>query len=299
MKKYASFLMHDGLWVRLLCLLGIVALGLVLTLLFSFGCILLNGNASANLTDNPGILRIMQFIQSILIFMLPALAMGLFMSGNPWKYLQLNRWPSQSQIVLTVASMFIMVPFMNQIIQWNEAIRLPEYMSGIEQWMREKENMATESINLILSTPSWGIRILNLLLVGVTAAVTEELFFRGMLQNMFLDKWHKKLLAVLLSAFLFSAIHVQFYGFVPRFILGAYFGLLLVWTGSLWIPILAHFTNNTCALIQFYIEQNQQGKALLEVAEAHTSESWTGGLLTLGSLILFVWVAFCIKKSGR
>lgn len=296
-KRHIPFLTNDGLWVRMLFLVGSLALGILIATLLSSIAILILKKEISSVALTPDLLRLIQFIQSISIFVVPAVLMAYFIAAKPYRYLQLTKRPKISQVVLTVASMLIMVPFMNQIITWNEAIRLPDFMAPIEHWMREKEDIAQLATRQLLDTSSWGIRFINLLLVGVTAAVAEELFFRGMLQNIFLDKWHKKLAAVLLSAFLFSAIHLQFYGFLPRFILGAYFGLLLIWTGSLWIPILAHFTNNTCALIQFYIEQDQEGKALLE-ATITAPNMTTELLLSGGSLLLFVWIAICIKKSG-
>ena len=52
---------------------------------------------------------------------------------------------------------------------------------------------------------------------------------------------------------MFSAIHMQFYGFIPRMLLGALFGYALKWSGSLWLPILMHFTNNALAVIFSFI----------------------------------------------
>lgn len=293
--RFSASLQHDGLWMRLFFLLGTIAVGLLVTIACSFICLQFSGSLIGGTT----MLRVIQFVQSMSIFLMPAIVMGYCISGHPWKYLQLNRWPSGAQVLLTIVSMVVMAPFMNQIITWNESIKLPESMSAIEMWMREKETTAADTIALILNTSSWGVRVINLFLVGVVAAVTEELFFRGMLQNIFLDKWHKKLLAVLLSAFIFSAIHFQFYGFVPRFLLGAYFGLLLVWTGTLWIPILAHFINNMLALIQYYIEQAPQGKLMVEELETYLSITWMAILFCIISLMLFLCVAFFIKKSGR
>ena len=190
----------------MLFLVGSLAAGiLIATLLSSVAIFIFNKDFSTTVLT-PDLLRLIQFIQSISIFAVPALSMAYFISGHPFRYLQLTKSPKISQMALTVVSMLIMVPFMNQIINWNESIHLPEFMAPIENWMREKEDIAQLATRQLLDTSSWGMRFVNLLLVGVTAAITEELFFRGMLQNIFLDKWHKKLAAVLLSAFLFSEL---------------------------------------------------------------------------------------------
>lgn len=300
-KHKLAFLEHNGLWSRSLILIGLWAVGFFVATAFSAAVMFLaNRNMAGLVTESatPAFLRTLQFLQSLFLILLPAILMACFISPTPWKYLGLTKAPSLRQIVLTIISMLLMVPFMNQIIVWNEAIRLPESLAPIEEWMRTKEDAANLMINQILDTRHWGGRIVNLLLVGVMAAVSEELFFRGLLQNLFFDKWHKRLLAVLLSAFLFSAIHLQFYGFVPRFLLGAYFGLLLIWTGNLWLPILAHFINNACALIQFYIEQNTEGNQLMQAASTDILSDGMNWLMIGSSILLFAYTAFCIKKSG-
>jgi membrane protease YdiL (CAAX protease family) len=42
---------------------------------------------------------------------------------------------------------------------------------------------------------------------------------------------------------------MQFYGFFPRFALGVLLGYMYLWSGTLWLPILAHFINNAGAVI--------------------------------------------------
>jgi hypothetical protein len=100
--------------------------------------------------------------------------------------------------------------------------------------------------------------LLNLFICAALPAIGEEFFFRGTLQQLF-NQWFKnKHVAIIVTAFLFSAIHLQFYGFIPRFLLGLYLGYLFVWTGSLWAPIFAHFLHNGISVgIQYFA--NQQG----------------------------------------
>lgn len=289
--KQSPLLSHTGLWGRLIILVGIMAIALLITilpfqLLFYF---------IRHSTEVPGAdeLRILQFIQTFSLFIVPAYIMARMISKNPWQYMGVTQAPKLRSALLVILSIFVMMPFMEQIILWNEAISFPPALAPIENWMRESEQMAQKTMETILSVHSVGGWLINLFLVGVMAAVSEELFFRGLLQNMFLDKWHKKLLAVVISAFIFSAIHFQFYGFVPRFLLGAYFGLLFVWSGNLWLPVLAHFVNNATALVQFYIEKKETLPDGL-----YDSASPTGYTIATISLILFIGIVIAIKKSG-
>ena len=58
---------------------------------------------------------------------------------------------------------------------------------------------------------------------------------------------------VWISAAIFSAIHMQFQGFLASMILGALLGYLLVWTRSFWIPMIVHFLNNGLQVVAIYV----------------------------------------------
>jgi predicted HTH transcriptional regulator len=107
---------------------------------------------------------------------------------------------------------------------------------------------------LKMETP--GELIGNLIMIGLLPAIGEELFFRGILQRIFVDWSKSKHWGVWITAIIFSAVHMQFLGFVPRLLLGALLGYLYVWSGSLWLPIIAHFVNNAAAVILTYIYSN-------------------------------------------
>lgn len=145
------------------------------------------------------------------------------------------------------------LPVVGLIAYLNQLIQLPDFMSSIEEWMRAKDDEATEALMMITANKSVGNLILNLLVLGVFPAICEEFFFQGALQPL-LTQWTKnKHIAIWLTAFIFSAIHFQFYGFIPRFLLGAYLGYLLIWSNSLWLPILAHMLHNVCSLLAEFV----------------------------------------------
>lgn len=111
------------------------------------------------------------------------------------------------------------------------------------------EEVSFESMKVLMAKPSVGTLVVNILLIGVAAGFSEELLFRGCFQRLLTTGGVNRHVAVWLVAIVFSAMHFQFFGFVPRLLLGAYFGYLLLWTGNLWLPITAHILNNTMYVI--------------------------------------------------
>jgi len=85
--------------------------------------------------------------------------------------------------------------------------------------------------------------------ISIIPAIGEELVFRGIVQNELLRIWNKKHFAVWVTGFIFSFIHFQFFGFIPRMLLGVLFGYCYLWTKSLWVPIAMHFLNNALTLL--------------------------------------------------
>lgn len=195
----------------------------------------------------------MMVIQNVGIFIIPAFVTArIFNSGHTMQALMLNKLPGWSHLGMMLLIYIASMPMMNSIIEWNEGIRLPESMAGIEQWLRTQEDLALKATELLMSMTSVGQLIIVILTVGVLTGLGEELIFRGSIQRLMIENRINIHVAIWVSAFIFSAMHMQFYGFVPRMLLGAFFGYLVVCSGSLWLPILAHTLNNTVATVTYY-----------------------------------------------
>lgn len=214
----------------------------------------ISGIPLENLASNSNFLKSSQLISTLSIFAFPSLIMAYLIHQNPFKYLGFIK-TSPIQLLLSAASIIAAIPLLQLLIEWNEAIQFPQFLSNMEDMFRSKEEAMHLLTRKLLWANSWTGWFVNLLLAGVAAALCEELFFRGVLQKLILEKSKHIHLAIWATAFIFSAIHLQFYGFIPRVLLGAYFGYLFFWSGSIWIPILAHFTNNAIALWGLYLEQ--------------------------------------------
>jgi membrane protease YdiL (CAAX protease family) len=172
----------------------------------------------------------------------------------PFSWLQLDKKADWKVFLWAVGIMLVALPAINLLAQWNQQMELPTWLNGLEEWMKNKEAEAEWLTKQFMSATTVSALLVNLFLMAVLPAVSEEITFRGVLQQL-LTAPHRLSphLAIWLTAIIFSAIHMQFYGFVPRMLMGALFGYILVWTGNLWIPILMHFTNNAMAVILYFV----------------------------------------------
>lgn len=203
------------------------------------------------------VLNLQVALQNIIVFAFPAFALAVFVSRKPLNYLRLNCMPRAKSLLFLIVAIVVAMPAMNYIIDWNESIRLPESMSDIEQMLRQYEDMAKTATDNLTKGKSFGGILVLILTVGCLTGFGEEVFFRGMFTRLIIDKPCNKHIAIWIGAFLFSLMHFQFYGFVPRMLLGGFFGYLMVWSGSLWLPIIAHAINNSLAIVSIYLcEQN-------------------------------------------
>jgi membrane protease YdiL (CAAX protease family) len=229
----------------------------------------------------------MQLIQSLVLFVGSPLLLAFLWSEKPLIYLQLKTTNKPSMYVLVAFTMIAAIPFINLLTELNRQISLPETLAPIENWMRATELQLEEITLKMLNVHTISDLIFNLFLIAVLAGLGEELFFRGILQKMF-GEWRNAVLAIWLAAFIFSAIHLQFYGFFPRMLLGAFFGYLLFWSGNMWLPILAHTVNNGLAVLFYYLKFNG-----VQVPDLDTIG--TGNTFYLSGISFLVTVFYILK----
>jgi uncharacterized protein len=209
-------------------------------------------------TTNPrniSILKFFQTLQSIGVFIIPPFIVAWFLHDQPSVFLQYRQNPEFRSILFVIAIIFFSNPLINWLTEINSKLSLPEWMNSIEIWMQNSENQATQITEAFLSTTSVTTLFTNIAMIGILPALGEELLFRGIVQQLFKKKFGNAHTAIWISAAIFSALHMQFFGFLPRLVLGAMFGYMLEWSGTLWLPIIAHFVNNTTAVIAYYLTQ--------------------------------------------
>ncbi|HEY9045626.1 MAG TPA: type II CAAX endopeptidase family protein [Ohtaekwangia sp.] len=192
--------------------------------------------------------------------------------------------PVQAALLIGLIVMVFMITN-SFFIEWNKDIHLP---SGIEEWAKSTEEQLGELTEYLTSFDSQAQVFLALIVIAVLPAIGEELVFRGIIQREFFRASNNIHLAIWTSAAIFSAIHLQFYGFVPRMLLGALFGYVYYWSGNLWIPVLAHFINNGFTVIAMYLYQQGSVKMDIESSEAAPWPAVAGcGVATVLLLYIF------------
>jgi len=206
-------------------------------------------------TDYLPLFRYFQIIQSVGVFIIPPLiAAYIFRTGRS-DFFGMKNFPKWIIYVCCILLMLVIQPCVNLLVELNRGIELPAIMSGVERWMNNSEEAAAVLTNLFLQMDTPSMLVFNLFMMAVIPAVGEELLFRGLLQKLFREWMGNIHIAIIISAVLFSAMHMQFYGFIPRMLLGMLFGYLMLWSGTIWVPVIAHFINNALAVIVSYLWQ--------------------------------------------
>ncbi len=245
------------------------------------------------------LLKFLQVFQTIGTFLLSSLLLAFLFSGNISSYLKIKKVPSGISIVLIVLSVVVAIPAINYVAHINSLLDLPDSFNAWDEKMQQLENKASELMELFLDTPSFGGYAFNLFMIAILPAFGEEFLFRGIFQRLFSDLTKNSHLGVIFSALLFSFFHFQFYGFIPRFLLGVYFGYLLVWSHCLWLPIIAHFINNGIAVTFYHFSSGGINEQKIDTIGTSRGDF----IYLLGSILIFSLLAVAIylfeKKTQK
>ncbi|MEI8086254.1 MAG: CPBP family intramembrane glutamic endopeptidase [Paludibacter sp.] len=243
-----GLLKQSGIISKLLLLLGATCFFTIIGIVF--WKIFTNGD----ITDIKS-LKLMQLVQSVGMFVIPPIVVAYLWSEKPILFLKIGEKMKWMNAIFIVVFMIIAIPFINLLGDFNQQMVLPKAFAGLEAMMKASELETAKVTEHLLTVHTLTGLLFNIFLIAMLPALGEELFFRGVLQRIF-QEWKGAVAAIWISAFIFSAIHFQFYGFLPRLLLGAFFGYLLLWSDNLWLPILAHFINNLMAVVFFYLKYN-------------------------------------------
>ncbi len=206
-------------------------------------------------------LKWLQFMQSIGTFLLPALCVAFLHADKPFSWLHLDKGMSWRTALFAVALMLCAIPAINLLSYLNQQMVLPSFLHSLEELMRTQEEAAARLIEQFMQTDTVGGLLINLGLMALLPALCEEVTFRGVLQSLLTPDsdpnssprlTSRQHLVIWLVAAVFSFVHFQFYGFVPRMLMGAMFGYMVAWTGSLWVPMLMHFVNNGATVLSYF-----------------------------------------------
>lgn len=251
----------------------------------------------ADLSDPESIrvLKYFQITQSFGLFIVPSLVLAWLFHGHVAEYLLLNKKSASPSVLMVVALVFFSLPFVNFIAGWNSRMQFPASLENLEVWMKNAEERAAALLEVFLKVDSIGGLLFNLFMIAVLAGIGEELLFRGVIQRIFTSWTRSHHWGVWISAILFSALHMQFYGFVPRMLLGVMFGYLLVWSGSMWLPVIAHIFFNAISVIGIHMID----KGLLAPEFEDIGASPGSYYLAAISLALVLLLLLLIRNENR
>ena len=236
------------------------------------------------------LLQSSQLMSALIAFLLPALFTAWLCSNQPKTFLCMQPFPHIRLLALVGLSMLLLLPIISLTEYFNSKMQLPASMAAIEEWMKTSEELADALFRKMTSGKGVGAFLLNLFIIAVVAGVTEEFLFRGALLRILRQRIKNHHIAIWIVAIIFSFIHFQFYGFIPRLLLGAYFGYLIYWTRNIWIPVFAHFFHNATAFIGMSNDSLRENAFFAD--EIATKDiPW----LSITACICFIAFAYCAK----
>ncbi|MCR5050218.1 MAG: CPBP family intramembrane metalloprotease [Paludibacteraceae bacterium] len=280
-------------WIRIITWLGIMTFFTLLAMgIWLAAC---HGSQS---TES---LKWLQLLQSIGTFGVPPIVCAWIWATNHrcFSWLGLSSKISGKTAIFAIVIMLCAIPSINFLADLNSRVVLPSCLHSIESFLRQQEEAAALLTERFLYADDVWTMLVNIGLIALMPALTEELTFRGTLQQIMAkgqkDEGAKMHVAIWVTAIIFSAIHMQFFGFIPRMLLGAIFGYAFVWTGSLLAPILMHFTNNGMAVLSYYLlDKTEENKSWADTIGA--GSTWWVGIL---SIMIVCALLLMLKKSVR
>ncbi len=240
-----------------------------------------------------------QGVVSFFMFILAPLLLIRSLKYDINHYLNWKEQPVMGLILLSGLLVILVMPLNSLIIDWNANVNFPESMKGFEAWAREKENFAAELTKMLAQFTTVPELLVGILVIAVIPAIGEELVFRGIVQKQ-LHRWSGSgHVAIWVAAFAFSAIHNQFFGFLPRMILGALFGYLYMWSGRISVPILAHFVNNGFQVFMLYLYQTGRIEIDLESTESMPWYSVLVSAVLCAAVMYYLYQQFEAVQTRR
>jgi uncharacterized protein len=245
------------------------------------------------------LIKYFQVVQSFSFFLFPAFLVPFLFGHKPLDYLKLRKYPVFIISVISILLIISIIPLINYLQELNSHMQFPGVLKGMENWMKNSEKAANDLSEQFLKVNNIGGLLFNLFMMAILPALSEEFLFRGVFQRIFSEMFRNYHLGILFSAALFSAIHFQFYGFVPRMLLGVVFGYMLVWSGTLWIPVIAHFFNNALGIIFYFFLNKGTVDNSLNTIGTGKKELQIALISLIFSLLLLYLFYYLSRKKER
>jgi membrane protease YdiL (CAAX protease family) len=240
-------------------------------------------------------LRMFMVLQTLAIFAIPPFVLAYVYDKNAFDIYHLNRKPNVSYLLLAIGMIICGIPMINMMVEYNGS--LLDHILGTVNSLKDQDLVTQKLIESLLQNSSIVSLFINSIIIAFIPAACEELFFRGLIQKNLLTRYMNKHTAIITAGFLFSFLHFQFYGFIPRFVLGVLFGYIFEWSGSLWVTISIHFINNFLAVLgSYFISKNIVSDSIDTVGTGSTS--WIG-FSSMLLVSLFVYLLYKKQYSNK
>jgi membrane protease YdiL (CAAX protease family) len=295
MKGFLPRTLHPGLQILLLLGFMVLCLCVAYAVIFAWGMggfglsmgeLMTAMQRPADAPNGWGVMMMVQGVTLGLVFGGGALALASALGYGWAEYFSPRRLGAGWWLLAAGALILVIMPLMSVIIAWNAGAHFPAALHDFEVWARASEDRAAVLTKYLTRFNSGTRFLVGVLVVALVPAVAEELVFRGVVQKN-LVRWFSPHVGVWLAAAIFSAIHIQFFGFVPRFILGLVLGYFYLWSGNILVSMAAHFTQNAFQLLLLYLAQRGQFGWGFD-ADSNEALPWwlvlPSGLLTVGLL---------------
>jgi membrane protease YdiL (CAAX protease family) len=242
--------------------------------------------------ENASIAKGLLIVQFFGIFFLPSLAFAIIADPRPLAFAGLKKPDRYSYLFIAILIIFCSYFMVEWLGALNEQIVQSFLGKKAQDWIEKGENDVGGTLQNILIMKNTGDLLKSILLVGGLAAIGEELFFRGVLQRIFIQIFKKPWVGILVTAALFSAIHGQFLGFIPRMVLGIVLGYLYWYSGSLFTAMLGHFVFNSFQIVLLYLNVLNSNK------QNSVSDKFLP-LVGLVAMVIVIGLLFYMRKHSR
>lgn len=274
---------------RIFILAALIVFGLIIGSVLGLLYPVLTGCGPKELNS----LRFIQICSQIFTFVLPPVIYAILVKEKPMISLGFRK-TSLLWIIIGIALMYVIMPINSIFAEWNANIKLPEAIGSLEELLKTMQEAATEMMEKFVNVNTVGGLIINLFMIAGLAAIGEELLFRSVIQTSLIKTCKNVHIGIFLTSVIFSLIHFEFYGFIPRLVLGLLLGYMYFYTRSIWVPMAMHFVNNGTIVVLYYI--NNVSNANINIDEFGKTNTF----LLISSIIATIALLwFATKKHSK
>jgi membrane protease YdiL (CAAX protease family) len=289
-----QLLLFIGITIGVILVGYLIGMGVIMGL-YGFDTLMQIARLDLSSPNTVNALWILQVISTTIPLFIAPVFFAYVIVKDPEAYLRPTIKFPWGLMVLTLFIMFVSSPIIEWLINVNQRMEFSGPLKSIQDWMREKEDTAQKMTTVLLEMKTVGSMVKNVLLVGLLTAIAEEFMFRGVIQTIF-TRWTKSAnWAVWITAILFSSFHMEFFGFLPRMMLGVLLGYMVVWSGSIWPAVWGHFINNGTAVVVTYLYQHKQIKVNPDSQHVFNYSSYLFSLI----IVLFLLLLYRYMATGK